>query len=83
MTDARDQQAVRAYFAAHREALIKQYGGHGAGVGRSQADPQAYSIVLYVTQVPEGASRHLEVDGIPLDFVVTDRFRPLDPPKQE
>lgn len=79
MTDPADLQAVRAYFALHKDALIQQAGAHGAGVGRSQRNPNAYAIVMYVKAAPTGQPPAPVVDGIPIEFVITDGFMPLSP----
>lgn len=77
MTDATDLQAVRASFAQHKDALIEQTGAQGAGVGRSKNDPRAYAFVLYVSAAPKAGSAPSVIDGVPVEFVVSDGLRPL------
>lgn len=61
----------------HREGLLQRFAAHGAGVGRTTGNPALYAIVLYVEGLPAGDARVSTVDDIPLEFVVTDRFKPL------
>ena len=75
--DPTDLQAVRAYFAAHKDTLLRQTGAHGGGVGRSQRVPGAYAIALYVVKAPPAGTPQTTPDGIPIDFVVTESFKPL------
>jgi hypothetical protein len=71
--------AVTAYFDQHRKALMARAGAHGAGIGRSRRDPAAYSIVLYVKDVPADWPADAHENGIPIEFVRSDGFRPLTP----
>jgi len=53
--------AVTAYFDQHRRALIER----------------AYAIVLYVRAYPPGWPADATENGIPIEFVSSDGFRPL------
>jgi hypothetical protein len=84
MTDTRlidptDLDAVTAYFERHRRALIQRAGAQGAGIGRSRRTPSAYAIVLYVKKPPQGWPLNPTENGIPIEFVTSDGFRPLGP----
>jgi len=69
--------AVTAYFDQHRRALIERAGAHGGGIGRSRRNASAYAIVLYVRAYPPGWPADATENGIPIEFVSSDGFRPL------
>lgn len=84
MSQQQQQQLerTRAVLARHRERLVEEHGATGSGIGR---DGDRYVIVLYV-ESPRGEAEPLpEIEGVPVQFRVTGRFRrlgdePNDPP---
>jgi hypothetical protein len=77
MADPLDLQAVRSVLASRKDELISRYRAEGAGVGKEESGT-GYAIVVYVATSELVPEEHVEVEGIPLRFEVTGRFRPLD-----
>lgn len=75
--DPLDLEAVRSVLAASKDELIARYRAEGAGVGKDAAGT-GYAIVVYLATSELMPDEHVEVEGIPLRFEVTGRFRPLD-----
>jgi hypothetical protein len=77
MADPVDLQAVRSVLASRKDELISRYHAEGAGVGKEESG-KGYAIVVYVATSDLVPEERVEVEGIPLRFEVTGRFRPLD-----
>ena len=74
MADAKNLEEVRAVFAKYRDDIIARYHASGAGVGRG--DDGGYAIVVYL-ESGNASIAATPIEGVPLKFEVTGRFRPL------
>lgn len=73
MSDDTDLGHVRAVLARNRAALLALPGATGVGVGAG-ASPGRYAIVVHAADAStRGPS---DVEGIPVHYVTTGRFRP-------
>lgn len=77
MANRLDRDEVRSVLASTKDELIGRYRAEGAGVGKDESG-ESYAIVVYLATSELLPPEHVEVEGIPLRFEVTGRFRPLD-----
>jgi hypothetical protein len=77
MADPLELEAVRSVLASRKDELIARYRAEGAAVGRDESG-EGYAIVVYLATTELLPEEEVEVEGIPLRFEVTGRFRPLD-----
>jgi hypothetical protein len=75
MIDHQDLDAVRAWFAAHKGEIIRDYAAEGAGVGRSRTGG-GYAITVYLASDDKRPLAAVVRDGVPLQFEVTGKLRP-------
>lgn len=76
MVNARNLQEVREFFQAHKHEIILRYGAEGAGIGKQSPKDDSYVIVVYLGSRNAIPKETVILEGIPLKFEVTGRFKP-------
>jgi len=79
MTEAKTLDEVRAVLDRHRDTILAQYGAEGIGIGRPAGQKTGYALVVYLASAPGKRPATTEIEGVPLRFEVTGKFRPLMP----
>ena len=74
MADPANLDDVRQLHAARKAELIRQYRAEGAGIGK---DERGYVIVIYLAASDFVPREPVNIEGVPLRFEVTGKFRPL------
>ena len=72
--EKKDLEGVRDVLARRKRELIERYKAEGAAIGKARPNDSMYVITIYVADrrsVPDGS---LEVEGVPLKFVVSGKF---------
>lgn len=68
-------EEVREVLARRKRELIDRFNAEGAAIGKADPKDSSYVITIYIadpSSIPDGS---FEVEGIPLKFVVSGRFR--------
>jgi hypothetical protein len=72
MTDSNQLESVRSVFRRSKDSLIETYEAQGAGVGKEGDD---YVIVVYLSSSRRRPVDPVSVEGVPVKFEVTGRFK--------
>ncbi len=66
---------VRKVLREHKEEIIQQYQAEGVAIGKRHPKDDSYIIVVYLATHRSLLKKPVVVDGIPLQFEVTGRFK--------
>jgi len=75
VSDARSQAFVTAVLDRHRDAIVRDFGAIGSGVGKRRLDDAEYVIVVYLREPRAHPAEPVSIEGIPVEFVVTGEIR--------
>lgn len=78
MTDTTDIESVRAILNRHKTAIMETYRASGVGIGKDDPKAKEYVLVVYLESKRDEPREAVAIEGVPLRFKVTGRFRPLD-----
>lgn len=77
LADPANLESVRELLHRKREELIRRYGAVGVAIGKPRLTDSSYVIVVYLPSRSNLPAAPQSVEGVPLKFEVTGRFRPL------
>jgi hypothetical protein len=77
VADPTDIESVRELLRRKRSELIATYAATGVAIGKREPADQAYVLVVYLASRSMMPAEPHSLEGIPLKFEVTGRFRPL------
>lgn len=75
--DPKNLEAVRELLRREKIDLIHRFGAEGVAIGKATPGGDSYVIVVYVAEKLQGQLlTAAEINGVPLRFEVTGKFRP-------
>lgn len=68
-------EVVREIFNRNKTDLLGQFNALGAGIGKIEPTDESYVITIYLADEDSIPKESIDIEGIPLKFVVSGRFR--------
>ena len=75
MADPKNLDEVRQLLSQSKRELMEKYHAEGVAVGKMKLSDDSYVIVVYLASRRDLPTGKAEVDGVPLKFEVTGRFK--------
>jgi len=75
VADPKNLDDVRQLLQQHKRELMQKYQAQGVAVGKQNLSDDSYVIVVHLASRNELPAGEAEVEGVPLKFEVTGRFK--------
>lgn len=77
MSQSSSLDHVRDVLERHRADILARYGAVGVGIGKPDPTGSSYAITVYLESASQRPTEPVSIEGVPLQFKVTGRFKPL------
>jgi hypothetical protein len=75
MTDSTNLKEVRNLLSEKKRELMDRYSAQGVAIGKDNPTDPDYVLVVYLEKAPDSPMEPQEVEGVPIRFKVTGRFK--------
>jgi hypothetical protein len=73
--DAKNLDYVREVLQRNKKELMQRYKSEGVGIGKQNLKDDSYVVTVFMATLENIPTEPVEVEGIPLQFEVTGKFK--------
>jgi hypothetical protein len=74
-SDPQKLEDVRSVLHRNKADIIQRYRAEGVAIGKRQPRDESYVIVVYLSSRDKLPAEAVEIEGIPLHFEITGKFK--------